>query len=171
MSSNKDAAGAQGAQHESLIDIPRWVFDDGGRSAAGFKGHTGDCVTGAIAIATKKPYGEVYDAMRDLTVTYCDEHEDKVSNRIAFRGASPRGGVFRKVWDPYLKSLGWVWTPTMSIGSGCKVHLKADDLPSGRLVVKVSRHVVAVIDGVIHDTYDCSRDGTRCVYGYFAEVG
>jgi hypothetical protein len=30
-----------------------------------------------------------------------------------------------------------------------------------------SRHLVAVIDGVIHDTHDCSRDGTRCVYGYF----
>jgi len=22
--------------------------------------------------------------------------------------------------------------------------------------------------GVIHDTHDCSRDGTRCVYGYFS---
>jgi hypothetical protein len=24
-----------------------------------------------------------------------------------------------------------------------------------------------VIDGVIHDLYDPSRDGTRCVYGYY----
>jgi len=24
-----------------------------------------------------------------------------------------------------------------------------------------------VIDGVLHDTHDCSRDGTRCVYGYW----
>jgi hypothetical protein len=24
-----------------------------------------------------------------------------------------------------------------------------------------------VIDGVIHDTHDCSRGGTRCVYGYW----
>jgi hypothetical protein len=31
----------------------------------------------------------------------------------------------------------------------------------------VSRHAVAVIDGVIHDTYDCSRGGKRCVYGYW----
>lgn len=29
-----------------------FVYDDGGRSAAGFKGKTGDCVTRAIAIAT-----------------------------------------------------------------------------------------------------------------------
>jgi hypothetical protein len=55
----------------------------------------------------------------------------------------------------------------MQIGSGCKVHLRADELPAGRLVVKLSRHLVAVIDGVIHDTYDCSRGGTRCVYGFY----
>jgi len=47
----------------------------------------------------------------------------------------------------------------MRIGSGCKVHLRADELPPGRLIVKVSRHLVAVIDSAIHDTYDCSRDG------------
>lgn len=54
----------------------------------------------------------------------------------------------------------------MTIGSGCKVHLKASELPNGRLVCFVSRHFVAVIDGAILDTYDPSRDGTRCVYGY-----
>jgi hypothetical protein len=63
--------------------------------------------------------------------------------------------------------LGWVWTPTMQIGSGCTVHLRADELPPGRLVVSVSKHLTAVIDGVIHDTHDCSRRGTRCVYGYW----
>ena len=48
------------------------------------------------------------------------------------------------------------------------MHLTASDLPSGRLIVAVSRHLVAVIDGVIHDTHDPSRGGTRCVYGYFS---
>jgi hypothetical protein len=27
-------------------------------------------------------------------------------------------------------------------------------------------HIVEQIDGVIHDTHDCSRGGTRCVYGF-----
>ena len=57
----------------------------------------------------------------------------------------------------------------MAIGQGCKVHLRADELPTGRLIVAVSKHITAVIDGVIHDTHDCSRSGTRCVYGYFTE--
>ena len=55
----------------------------------------------------------------------------------------------------------------MKIGSGCRVHLRERELPSGRLIVSVSRHMVAVIDGVIHDTHDPSRGGTRCVYGYW----
>jgi hypothetical protein len=55
----------------------------------------------------------------------------------------------------------------MSIGSGCKVHLCTEELPKGRLIVSVSRHLIAVIDGVFHDTHDCSRGGTRCVYGYW----
>jgi hypothetical protein len=68
-----------------------------------------------------------------------------------------------------MESIGWRWVPTMQIGSGCKVHLRASELPRGRLVVKVTKHCVAVIDGVIHDTHDCARDGTRCVYGYYVE--
>jgi hypothetical protein len=46
--------------------------------------------------------------------------------------------------------------------------LCASELPQGALLVKVSKHLTAVIDGVIHDTHDCSRGGTRCVYGYFS---
>jgi hypothetical protein len=49
----------------------------------------------------------------------------------------------------------------------------------GRLVVSLSRHYTAVIDGVIHDTYDPTRAtifheasgpprmAHRCVYGYW----
>lgn len=57
----------------------------------------------------------------------------------------------------------------MSISSGCQVHLKASALPQGPLLVKVSRHLTAVIDGVLYDTHNCSRGGTRCVYGYFSQ--
>ena len=38
-----------------------FVYDDGGRAEAGFKGITGDCVCRAISIATQKPYKEIYD--------------------------------------------------------------------------------------------------------------
>jgi hypothetical protein len=57
-----------------------------------------------------------------------------------------------------MAALGFEWVPTMTIGSGCIVHLWQDELPMGRLVVMVSRHTTAVIDGVIRDTYDPSRE-------------
>jgi hypothetical protein len=47
--------------------------------------------------------------------------------------------------------------------------LKEDELPKGRIICRLSKHYAAVIDGVLNDTYDCSRKGTRCVYGYFRE--
>lgn len=49
------------------------------------------------------------------------------------------------------------------------MHLRDGELPEGRLIVRVSGHLVAVINSVIHDTHDPSREGTRCVYGYFRE--
>lgn len=57
----------------------------------------------------------------------------------------------------------------MKVGTGCRVHLRDGELPEGRLIVRVSGHLVAVINSVIHDTHDPSREGTRCVYGYFRE--
>jgi len=137
------------------------IYNDGGRSEAGYRGKTGDCVTRAIAIATGKPYREVYDALNGLAVT------ERLGKRKRSK-SSARTGVYRVTYQKYLESLGWTWTPTMRIGQGCKVHLRSDELPSGRLIVVVSRHVTAVIDGIVHDTHDPSRDGTRCVYGYWS---
>ena len=45
-----------------------FVYNDGGRAAAGYKGQAGDCVVRAIAIATQKPYQEVYDAINALAL-------------------------------------------------------------------------------------------------------
>lgn len=148
-----------------------FVKDDGGRSKY-FKGDAGDCVTRAIAIATGIDYKEVYDALFDgidqLKTSGRSRYAKKLRiKKSGTRGTSPRNGVHPKVYDKYLKSLGWKWVPTMTIGSGCKVHLRGDELPKGRLIVRVSKHVCAVIDGVLHDTYDCSRGGQRCVYGYY----
>ena len=55
----------------------------------------------------------------------------------------------------------------MGIGTGCKFHLKKEELPMGDIIVKLSKHISVVRDGIINDTYDCSRNETRCVYGYW----
>lgn len=138
-----------------------FIFHDGGRVAAGYRGKTGDCVTRSIAIATGKTYQEVYDALNGLA------QRERISKRKKRRSSS-RTGVYRETYQRYLESLGWRWTSTMSIGSGCQVHLRTSELPAGPLLVKVSRHLTAVIDGVLYDTHNCSRGGMRCVYGYFS---
>lgn len=68
-----------------------------------------------------------------------------------------------------MELIGWKWIPRMQIGQGCTTHLRVGELPRGRLVVTVSRHLAAVIDGIIRDTHNPSRGGTRCVYGYFTK--
>jgi hypothetical protein len=147
----------------------KFVVDDGGREAAGYVGYVGDCVVRAIAIATELPYQEVYDGLFQTAVNHRPymARLELQFGKEARRHASPRNGVDKKIYHKYLTELGWAWEPTMAIGSGCKVHLRDGELPMGRLVVRVSQHLVAVVDGVIHDTYDGSRNGNRCVYGYF----
>lgn len=170
-----------------------FVFNDGGRAAAGFKGSAGDCVARAVSIASGEPYADVYAA---LAGGMGAQRKSKHTKR---RSASARNGVNtgRKWFKDYMASLGFKWTPTMQVGSGCKVHLAADELPSGRLVVAVSGHYTTMIDGIIHDTHDPRRSkswtfepdvgqalkpnqgrnvngvwtevGGRCVYGYWSK--
>ena len=135
-----------------------WVYDDGGRKVARFGGDAGDCVTRSIAIATRLPYEHVYALLNE---------QAQRERPIRGRRSSARNDVFRETSQRVLESLGWRWVPTVKIGSGGHVHPKTDELPAGRLIVRCSKHTTAVIDGVVHDTYDASRDGTRSVYGYF----
>lgn len=163
-----------------------WQYNDGGRAAAGYRGTCGDCVARAVAIASGLPYAQVYAALADGTGS---ERKSK--------GATARNGIHtsRDWFKSYMRSIGFRWVATMGIGTGCTVHLNANELPPGRLVVSVSKHYTAVIDGVIHDTHNPSERGVtiypagslanipanarrlesgdyvyepeRCVYGYW----
>lgn len=124
-------------------------YNDGGRSKYFRASGVGDCCVRAGAIASGCDYKEVYDLAKKIS------------------GESPRNGMSKKDSKKLMEALGGKWHTAMTIGSGCKVHLRADDLPSGRIVCSCSRHLVAVIDGVVNDTYEDDRNGTRCVYGYW----
>ena len=138
-----------------------FIYHDGGRAAAGYKGQANDCVIRAVAIAAELPYQRVVDMVRELA-----KAEPKPTFRRPHRSSMTRG-VHKQVTHRLLDDLGWTWFPIMKIGSGYRIHLRADELGTGRLVVQLSRHVTAVIDGDIFDTFDPSRNGTRCVYGYW----
>lgn len=171
----------------------KFVYNDGGRADAGYKGDAGDCVVRAVAIATEQPYQTVYDALSEGCKT------QRLTKRSKATSSARDGVNVRRKWfKDYMESIGWKWTPTMLVGQGCKVHLTDGELPSGRLVVAVSKHYTTVIDGVVHDTHDPQReihstrpitpdrpilpyefthDGKwahsiqrRCVYGYWSKA-
>ena len=145
----------------------QFQLNDGGREAAGFKGGAGDCVVRSIAIAAQIPYMRVYEDLRQANESYAQLRNDRLAKRLNAKGASPRNGNHRNVFHNYILGLGFEWVPTMKVGAGCQVHLRSDELPVGILIVKVSKHLTAIIDGVIHDTHDPSRGRNRCVYGYY----
>jgi hypothetical protein len=137
----------------------RWIYDDGGRAAAGFNGHSGDCACRAIAIATGKPYREVFDGLNALSAIFHSSH---------LRGRPfADNGIQQYIARLYLGQIGWSWTET--IRQGRELRLRRDELPTGRIIVAVTKHLVAVIDHVVHDASDYWR-GRRRVYGYFEEI-
>ena len=128
----------------------QFAYHDGGRSNYFKAKNVGDCVTRAIAIVKGMNYKEVYNTIKSIT------------------GTTPRNGVSRKKLQIIMAAFGGKWVPLSGIGTGCKAHLAANEIPmTGKIICNVSKHVTAVIDGVNYDTYDSSRNGTRCVYGYW----
>ena len=142
-------------------------LNDGGREKADFKGGAGDCVVRSIAIAAKLPYMQVYEDLRSANQNYAELKNDRLARRLNNKGSSPRNGNHRNVFHDYILGLGFEWVPTMRVGAGCRVHLRPGELPTGTLIVKVSKHLTAIVDGVIQDTHNPSRGGSRCVYGYY----
>lgn len=134
-----------------------FTYDDGGRSDAGFRGKAGDCVARSVAIASGRPYREVYDRLAEGMAT-----QRRTKHSTAATGVrSARNGVNtrRKWFRDYMAELGFRWNTTMRIGSGCTVHLSAGELPTtGRHVVMVSKHATALVDGVLRDTSDPQRE-------------
>jgi hypothetical protein len=92
----------------------KWEYDDGGRKAEGYKGHTSDCATRAIAIAANLTYQDVYNMVNDVGRT------ERCSKRKLSR-SSASTGVYKNTMHRLMKTLGWSWIPTMFVGSGCEL--------------------------------------------------
>lgn len=122
-----------------------------------------DCVARAISTACEISY--------ESACLLIEEHAARERPGRKGHRSHPHRGVRIQTTRKILASLGWEWVPTMHVGSGCTVHLRADELPKGRIIAQVSCHLVAVIDGQVHDIGDPTRSGTRCVYGYYRRAG
>jgi hypothetical protein len=143
-------------------DEPAWVYDDGGQAESRRAGKPGDGVARAVAIATGVPYDIVASAWTGaLKRTRPKARND--GSRPGTRTGTPTAAL-----RLFLCEAGWVWTPSMHVGTRTRVHLRADELPAGWLIARLLGQVVAVCDGVSYDTTDPTRGGARCVYGYWS---
>jgi hypothetical protein len=121
--------------------IQDFVWDDGGRSKAGFVGLTGDCVPRAISIATGIAYRDVYHALQQSSPQ------------------SPRYGVSESVYSQYLKQRGW---QHRRIDGGL---VDEEKFPDGLVIIGCQKtypskgHLFALVEGSIRDTWDVRDDG------------
>ena len=141
-----------------------FIYATGGREAYFKAADVRDCVVRAIANATGLDYLVVYNGINE------EAKRERASKRKG-KKSSARNGVYTDTAKRYIeRALGWVWVPCMTIGSGCQTHIKEGELPSkGSYILNLSKHFSCWKDNSLLDTYDCSRGGSRCVYGYWRE--
>lgn len=135
----------------------KYFNTDGGRLDAGFKGNSGDCVVRAIAIATNEPYIRVRRGLAEL-----------YSEMTGGFHRSAANGVGVETAHAWLSNLGWETVITK------KSYLS--DIPrKGIYIAALSNHYVAVVNGVIHDSWDSSvsmktKCGSPVMKGYYQKA-
>lgn len=150
----------------SIRNLP-WNKNDGGRAEAGYKGSTRDCVIRSIAIATGKPYKEVYKAIYDIA-----KANPMWRQRRNPAYCSPRTGVYHEHYKAYLETLGWEWVDSKNLlpSAGVGAPMKVSDFPD-LVILEVPRHLVTMIDGVIQDTFCPKQLKEAYIKGMFVKRG
>ena len=127
----------------------------------------GDCVKRAITFVTKMDYHQVQLELNRYK---------KVTGAKVFNE--------RKNCDSYCENvlkMKKISFPAQSGVARMNGYSFAKSFPKGRYILNMAHHWTACVDGVIYDTYDCSKkdyydfngdlvtNEERCVYGYWTE--
>ena len=100
-----------------------------------------DCVVRAIMKAMGKPWSETYSDLCKLGLELFDMPNAK------------------RVFAEYLNRNGWQRMPMPRFSDNTRYTVKefADKYNNGIYIISVANHVTVIIDGVLFDTWDCSR--------------
>ena len=130
----------------------RWVYYTGGREKYYKAVHVGDCVVRAIAIANSLDYKFTYKIVK-----------------IYNGGETPRNGVWEYIYKELLRDMGWKYVNLCDRKLEPKgLLMNEDNLPCDKTIIcSIEKHLVAVVDGVVHDTFDSSHKGTQLLRGYW----
>lgn len=147
------------------VKIKSWIYNDGGRSNY-FKTTGRDCVTRAVAIASGMDYLEVFNKITELKW------------KAGYRKSALHGVHTRSKWfKTQMQKWGWKWKQVKTYDH---VSLDSPKLPKSKVIVALQHHYVALIDGVINDTYNPDQPrqrglrspyGKRIVMGYWVYEG
>ena len=134
--------------NEREIIMANFTYTDGGRAEAGYKGTANDCATRALSIAEDIHYQVIYqDVNRFLKTTF-------------FENLTARQGLPEEIVKRYYGKMGWRY---IQVSEGYVTH---DKLPGGKVILNLEDHVSTVIDGVIHDDHDWTKENYK-VLGYW----
>ena len=152
------------------MESQKWVYNDGGRSNYFSGKHAGDCVTRAVAIASGIDYLKVYNVIAR------GNSKDPKKNRHRGEKSARNGVRTRSKWfRKQMQDWGWVFKECKTYEN---ITLGSSKIPKGNIICWVDRHYVAVIDGVVNDTFNPdetkkirlrNKDGKLLVKGYWVK--
>ena len=121
-----------------------YVYSDGGRDEAGYKGSARDCVARALSILLTRgnpsadSYKRAYEALAQANV--------RIGNN-----RSARNGIARFLLPDVFRSFGIV---TVKIPRGTRPTYTEAYERYGDCLVSTTKHVCTIIDGQLMDTFD-----------------
>lgn len=119
-------------------------FNTGGREKYYKQVYVRDCATRALAIANNLDYKVAYKLM------------------WKYQNGTPRNGVSTKSTNRCLSDIGWDYHDIKS------EHIKINEFkfPNGIIICRIKGHVTTIINGIINDTWNCSKKNPEIV-GYW----
>lgn len=108
----------------------------------------GDCVIRALTKATGKDWLTVFEEL----IPYARECQAMLNSKV--------------VYGKYLEDNGFKWVG-IKVKKGYKKPTPQTfyrECPKGTYILRLSHHVVTVVDGYFYDTWD---SGNKSVYGYW----
>ena len=127
----------------------RKVITDGGKKASGFSQESKDCTVRALSICCAVSYEEAHAALASEGRRTARPCTTSVLLRAVnkFKHAEPLT-VPRELKNIYLPDGFYVqrWL-------GCNIKTFVQNLGPGRYLISIKKHVFAVIDGVIYDSF------------------
>ena len=138
-----------------------YIYDDGGRKDAGYKGTTGDCVVRAAAIISATDYREMYGMMADANANSAQ----RAKRQGVKRGYAKRTAANGVAKDAYVKVFGQIGLVKVRLPKGQRPTYTEAYERYGDCVVTTARHMCAIVGGNLRDLFDGRTYEMESEYG------